>query len=406
MRLVALLVAAWFVSGLTACENLLEVELPGDVTEDALNNPALADILVNSVIADFECAYNNYNFGASAHSDEMWHSSGNLSHRNWGQRKITSTFGEYVSGSCGGNGFGMWTNMHKARFQSEDVFNRITAFEGIEERDSKLATVRTYGGFLYTYFGETFCQVTIDGGAPLEPVAVLAIARERFESAIQLAQSAGNTEMLTAARAGLARVLLDLGDYAGARAAAEQVPAGFVFVATRSDDFSYRRNKGRTEFVENRHHTVAPGFRGLEWKGVPDPRVNVIDTGGPGFDGVTPLWTSDKWPERSTPVPIASWEEAQLIIAEAAAQTGDAATAVGIINDLHARAGLPPYDPATDGPLMDHIIQERSRELFQEGGHRLHDMLRFDLPFFEGTDHIGGTYGNTTCFPLPLVEGG
>jgi hypothetical protein len=376
------------------------------VTEEALNNPALADILVNSVIADFECAYNNYNFGASAHSDEMWHSSGNLSHRNWGQRKITSTFGEYVSGSCGGNGFGMWTNLHKARFQSEDVFNRITAFEGIEERDSKLATVRTYGGFLYTYFGETFCQVTIDGGAPLEPVAVLAIARERFESAIQLAQSAGNTEMLTAARAGLARVLLDLGDYAGARAAAEQVPAGFVFVATRSDDFNYRRNKGRTEFVENRHHTVAPGFRGLEWKGVPDPRVNVIDTGGPGFDGVTPLWTSDKWPERSTPVPIASWEEAQLIIAEAAAQTGDAATAVGIINDLHARAGLPPYDPATDGPLMDHIIQERSRELFQEGGHRLHDMLRFDLPFFEGTDHIGGTYGNTTCFPLPLVEGG
>jgi hypothetical protein len=394
------------VSGLTACENLLEVELPGDVTEDALNNPALADILVNSVIADFECAYNNYNFGASAHSDEMWHSSGNLSHRNWGQRKITSTFGEYVSGSCGGNGFGMWTNLHKARFQSEDVFNRITAFEGIEERDSKLATVRTYGGFLYTYFGETFCQVTIDGGAPLEPVAVLAIARERFESAIQLAQSAGNTEMLNAARAGLARVLLDLGDYAGARAAAEQVPAGFVFVATRSDDFSYRRNKGRTEFVENRHHTVAPGFRGLEWKGVPDPRVNVIDTGGPGFDGVTPLWTSDKWPERSTPVPIASWEEAQLIIAEAAAQTGDAATAVGIINDLHDRAGLPPYVPATDGPVMDHIIQERSRELFQEGGHRLHDMLRFDLPFFEGTDHIGGTYGNTTCFPLPLVEGG
>ena len=406
MRLVGLLLAAWFVGGLTACENLLEVELPGDVTEEALDDPALADILVNSVIADFECAYNNYNFGASAHSDEMWHSSGNLSHRNWGQRKITSTFGEYVTGSCGGNGFGMWTNLHKARFQSEDVFERITAFEGIEDRDSKLATVRTYGGFLYTYFGETFCAVTIDGGAPMQPVAVLAIARERFESAIQLAQSAGNTQMLNAARAGLARVLLDLGDYAGARAAAEQVPAGFVFNATRSDDFNYRRNKGRTEFIENRHHTVAPGFRGLEWKGVPDPRVNVIDTGGPGFDGVTQLWTSDKWPDRSTPVPIASWEEAQLIIAEAAAQTSDVATAVLIINDLHDRAGLPPYVPAIDGPVMDHIIQERSRELFQEGGHRLHDMLRFDLPFFEGTDHIGGTYGTTTCFPLPLVEGG
>jgi starch-binding outer membrane protein, SusD/RagB family len=405
-KFLTLLLAAWFVSGLTACENLLEVELPGNVTEDALDNPALADILVNGVIADFECAYNNYNFGASAHSDEMWHSSGNLNHRNWGQRKITNSFGEYVSGTCGGNGFGMWTTLHKARFQSEDVFNRLTGFANIDDRDSKLATVRTYGGFVYTYFGETFCQVTIDGGAPMQPAAVLAIARERFESAIQLAQASGNTTMLNAARAGLARVLLDLGDYTGARAAAEQVPAGFVFNATRSDDFTYRRNRGRTDFFESGHHTIAPEFRGLEWKGVPDPRVNTSDQGRFGFDGVTQLWTSDKWPERSTPLPIASWDEAQLIIAEAAAQTNDEATAVGIINALHDRAGLPPYDPATDGPVMDHIIQERSRELFQEGGHRLHDMLRFGLPFFEGTDHIGGTYGNTTCFPLPLVEGG
>jgi hypothetical protein len=134
--------------------------------------------------------------------------------------------------------------------------------------------------------------------------------------------------------------------------------------------------------------------------------VNVIDTGGTGFDGVTQLWTSNKWPNRSTPVPIASWDEAQLIIAEAAARTSDPGTAVAIINNLHTRAGLPAYDPVTDGPVLDHVIQERSRELFQEGGHRLNDMLRLGLPFFEGTDHIGGTYGNTTCFPLPQVEGG
>lgn len=406
MRLLTMLAAAWFVVGTTACESLLEVELPGNVTEDALDDPALADILVNSVISDFECAYNNYNFGSSVHSDEMWHSSGNLNHRNWGQRKITPVFGEYVTGTCGGNGFGMWTTMQKARFQSEDIFNRVTAFEGIEEKDSKLATVRTYGAFLYTYFGETFCEVSFDAADPIQPSAVLAIAQERFESAIQLAQAAGNTEILNAARAGLARVLLDQGNYAAARAAAELIPEGFVFNATRSDDFSYRRNRGRTDFFESGHHTVAPGFRGLEWKGVADPRVNATDQGRFGFDGVTQLWTSDKWPNRSTPIPIASWDEAQLIIAEAAANTNDEATAVAIINDLHDRAGLPDYDPATDGPVMDHIIQERSRELFQEGGHRLNDMLRFGLPFFEGTDHVGGTYGNTTCFPLPLVEGG
>jgi hypothetical protein len=400
------LLAFGALGGLNACDSLLEVELPGDVTEDALDDPALADILVNSVIADFECAYNNYNFATSVHSDEMWHSSGNLSNRNWGQRKITETFTDYVSSGCGGAAFGLWTTMHTARFQSEDVFDRITATEDVAEKDSKLATVRTYGGFLYTFFGETFCSVTIDGGDPMQPEAVLGMAEDRFESAIQLAQSSGNTDMLNAARVGLARARLNLGDYQGARQVAEAVPEGFALNATRSDDFDYRRNKGRTNFFETGHHTVAPDFRNLEWKGVPDPRVNVIDQGRFGHNGVTDLWTSDKWPSRDTPIPIATWKEAQLIIAEAAANTGDESTAVAIINDLHDLAGLPAYDPSTDGSVMDQVILERSRELFQEGGHRLNDMLRFGLPFPEGIDHVGGAYGNTTCFPLPLVEQG
>ena len=404
LQLLALLAAAGLAGGLTACDSLLEVKLPGDVTEDALDDPALADILVNSVIADFECAYNNYTFGSAAHSDEMWQSSGNLVHRNWGQRKITNDFANYVTGTCGAWGYGLWTTMHTARFQSEDVFERISGFEGVEEKDLKLATAATYGAFMYTYFGEAFCEVTIDGGAPMAPQAVLTLAQEKFESALQLAQSSGDATMINAARVGLARVRLDRGDHQGARQAAEPVPEGFLLNATRGSDFSYRENKGRTLYVEERHHSVAPGFRDLEWKGVPDPRVHVTDQGRFGLDGVTELWASDKWPSRDTPIPIAKWAEARLIVAESAANTGDEATAVAIINDLHARAGLPGYDPATDGPLSDHIIQERSRELFQEGGHRLNDMLRFGLPFFEGTDHVGGTYGNTTCFPLPLVE--
>lgn len=402
----AVLAAAALASGLGGCSDLLDVKLPGNVTEESLDDPALADILVNSVVADFECAYNNYNFGSAVHSDEMWHSTGNLTERNWGQRKITETNTNYVSGSCGAWGYGLWTNMHKARFESEDVFERITNWADVPEKDKKLATVRTYGAFLYTYFGETFCQANFDGGPALEPEAVLAIAEEKFESALQLAQSAGDATLLNAARVGLARVRLDLGDYAGAKQMAEQVPQGFVLNATRSDDFSYRRNKGFTQWYENRHHTVAPAFRSLTWKGVADPRVNVRDDNRFGLDGVTQLWLSDKWPSRDTPVPIATWKEARLIVAEAAAKTGDAATAVAIINDLHTRAGLPAYDPATDGAVMDHVVQERSRELFNEGGHRLNDMLRFGLPFPSGTDHIGGTYGNTTCWPLPLVEKG
>ncbi|MCG6956790.1 MAG: RagB/SusD family nutrient uptake outer membrane protein [Gemmatimonadetes bacterium] len=402
----AALLAVGLAAGLGGCNDLLQVKLPGDVTAESLDNPALADILVNSVIADFECAYDNYNFGTSVLSDEMMHSTGNLVERNWGQRKITATDNNYVNGSCGGWGYGLWSNMHKARFESEDVADRITNWgDEVSDQNKKLATVRTYGAFLYAYFGETFCQANFDGGPAMDPPAVLAIAEEKFQSALELAQASGDATLLNAARVGLARVRLDLGDYAGAKQLAELVPEGFVFNATRGEDFNYRYNKGRTQFFEIGNHTVAPGFRSLEWKGVPDPRVKVIDQGRFGLDGVTELWTSDKWPSRSTPVPIATWKEARLIMAEAAAKTADNATAVAIINDFHTRAGLPTYDPATDGPVMEHVIQERSRELFQEGGHRLNDMLRFGLPFFSGDDP-GGTYGNTTCWPFPAVEGG
>ncbi|MGH7475240.1 MAG: RagB/SusD family nutrient uptake outer membrane protein [Longimicrobiales bacterium] len=116
-------------------------------------------------------------------------------------------------------------------------------------------------------------------------------------------------------------------------------------------------------------------------------------------------YVQTKYPAFSSPIPLATWEEAQLIIAEV---TGGE-TAVGIINALHQRAGLPSYDPATDGDITEHTIQERSRELFLEGGHRLKDILRYmgtpyEISVDTGIDHFGREYGPTTCWPLPNVE--
>lgn len=56
--------------GLVACDGILDVDLPGVVDESELDDPALAALLVNSVIADFECAYTNYTGASSAQSDE------------------------------------------------------------------------------------------------------------------------------------------------------------------------------------------------------------------------------------------------------------------------------------------------------------------------------------------------
>jgi starch-binding outer membrane protein, SusD/RagB family len=102
-------------------------------------------------------------------------------------------------------------------------------------------------------------------------------------------------------------------------------------------------------------------------------------------------------------LPIATWREAHLIIAEAEG----GAEAVSRINTLRTHHGLPQYTgPTTTAAIRDLIIQERARELYLEG-HHLNDLRRFDLPNTPavGTPYRqGGSYGSVRCFPLPAVE--
>ena len=103
-------------------------------------------------------------------------------------------------------------------------------------------------------------------------------------------------------------------------------------------------------------------------------------------------------------MPMARYEEAQLIIAEI--QGG--AQAVSIINAMRAKVGLAPYTGPTDAAAIQKlVISERQRVLFLEG-FRNYDIERFKIPFYPPVGDSfpvgGGTYGNTTCLPLPDIE--
>jgi hypothetical protein len=171
----------------------------------------------------------------------------------------------------------------------------------------------------------------------------------------------------------------------------------------------------------NRHGSVANNYRGVTWQSVADPRVSVSATNnGFGSDGITPFFSHNKALARGDGQAIATYKEAQLIVAEAAARTGDLATARDIIRARHTAAGIPGYDAnntATQNEIIAQVIEERSREMFLEEGHRLNDMLRFRTTAFEipfrgeagsihpnGVDHRGLVYGPTTCIPLPLAK--
>ena len=439
-RMVAVLTAALPMVLLTACdiEEILKVDIPGRVEEEALNNPDLAETLVTGVVSDVECAWNDYTAGSALHSDEFIPTSANLDLIRWSERRIDDVDVQFAQGECGENTFPLYTPLHIARFQAEDVLRRLDseAFAEADDLPNLRAIARTWGSFALIALGEGFCEMTIptpDGepGPLIQPAEVLQLAETKFTEAISLAQQAGNDAMLHTALVGRARVRIDLEKFSEAIADAIQVPEGFEMLVTRDPsesrrwNYYYERINARSGF--RNHGSIADHFRNLtidaegrptQNDGVPDLRVNAMTTGEPAADFSTVHWFHDKYNSRGDPLPLATHKEARMYIAEAAARTGDLDRARATINEARVASGLPTLEiPATQDEMIALVIEERRRELFVEGAHRLNDMLRFrgtqfEIPFLgePGSIHPNGLsqqeaeYGPTTCYPLPLVE--
>ncbi len=432
------LVAFALLFALSACdlESLLDVDLPGRVAEEALDDPRLAETLVNSVIADVECSWDNYVAAAAHHSDEWIASSGNSTMARWGLRDIAPTFASMATGTCAAS-YGLFTPLHGARVQADVNFDRISGFADAEVPDKAefLATIRAYGAWPLIAFSEGFCGTPLDGqDQVLTPAQLAALAEEQFGDAIVLASQAGLTDLENMARVGRARARLAQEKYDLAIEDAELIPDGFLFVATRDVSPTDRQNAHyeainglASDDAAQKHATIAPNYRALDWKGTADPRVFVYDDGTLGFDFFTRHFRHDKANSFDAPTMMASWREAQLFMAEAYAMTNRLPQAIAILDELHSRAGIPPVtagDLPTQDDVIRHVIEERRREFFSEGGHRLRDHLRwrggeFEIPFLgePGSIHPDGRlldpdtgaplreYEDATCFPVPTVEG-
>ena len=231
------------------------------------------------------------------------------------------------------------------------------------------------------------------------------LAEERFTQAIAAAQGVGATDMLNAAYVGRARVRLFLGNNAGAIADAQLVPSGFVLNAANDASDNRLMNRIFQITQQGGFYTVEALSRNLTTEnGEVDPRSATHETETRPADARSAIWVAEKYPAQGSPTPIATYKEAQLILAEA--QGG--AQAVAIINAMRADVGLQPYTGPTDAASIENlIIDERRRVLFLEG-FRNYDMQRFDLPFNPPVGapfpQKGGAYGNTRCLPLPDVE--
>jgi hypothetical protein len=386
---------------LAACKDILSVELPTRVPDAALNDPALASVLVQGAVADFECALANYTAATGLLTDELIDATGWIAVTMWDQRRIFPDNTNLGSANCTTLGYGVYTPLQTARFQAADVAKRINGFPdaAVPNKSTLLATVAAIEGYAITLLGEGFCEIAIDGGPGLSRTQSLTMAEQRFTTAIGLATTANAQDILNLARVGRARVRLDLGKLAEAAADADLVPSAFVYNATYSSANDRRRNRIFFDSQTNLYLAVDPRFRNLTVGGVPDTRVRVAAATRNGHDGITPLWLQQKYLSDAAPIAIASWREARLISAEV--KGGQAA--VNAINELRTAAGLPQFSSTDANEIRAQVLEERRRELFLDG-HRLNDMLRLNLPFDTGTTFKGVPYGDTKCLPLPDAE--
>ena len=182
-----------------------------------------------------------------------------------------------------------------------------------------------------------------------------------------------------------------------------------MFNATSSAVSGRRNNR---VYNESNNLGVASSVS-AKYRGLNDPRVPFLNLNRPNALGVAAV-AQLKYTAVTSSIPLATGDEAQLIIAEADIGT-NSANASAIINAFRAKGNQGAYTGPTDATsLKNEVIDQRRRALFLTGTH-LGDIMRYNLTLTPatGTNYpAGSTYGTQACvgtdtrlgLPLPDVE--
>jgi hypothetical protein len=399
------------------CDSILEVELPGQVTEDALYEPGQAAILVNSAVSLFECGYSDFVASdAAGYEDILTRDTGW-----WGGRHEYDPEPPTTQCNTAETSVGWWTPLQSARFIGEETYRMMTeewADETINNRDQLLTELALYNGAAYNLFGEHFCEIAFEGGPLQSPEQVLTTAEEWLAKALSHINSAGGDfavpdgsapSAMEMAHLLRARVRYALGDEAGAAADAAEVTEGFMAYVTRDAGGERTRwnkvyNSHNQEqintvigavdwwsgpvnpatgqpwnsvipFTGYRNLAILPNGRAVDESGVAittfdhpgavlDPRVPVEGEGR--VFNEHPVWRQQKYPGLDADIPLANWEEAWLILAKI--EGGQAAIdRVNDIRDFHDLPRVTYVDPGDAEEVYNMIIEEERRSLFLEG---------------------------------------
>jgi hypothetical protein len=400
-----------------ACDSFFEVELPGQLVADDLNNPELAETLALGVQGDFECAFRGYLLRQITWSGVYTYIG---SEREWflaEQRSIGVREGG--DATCTDNREPVWLPMHIVRNQADVAINLIQGFApgSVASPDYLIAKSYLYRAYATELLSEDYCEVVFDGDRVVrtredgfQAAADLFTSALDFAARVTGARTADAADIANMAYVGRARAKLNLGDGPGAVLDAQMVDSGFVGYATYESEPARREWSIRGQILDD-EFSLRDHYRNLTVGGMADPRVPAVYVRDdrPGLE----VWQQLKYPTDGTWIPFSTWREAQLMIAEVVGGQ----QAVGIINTLRATVGdldwvpddhpgLPPFVSLDPAEIQAQVLEERRRELFLQGTRIGDDIRSGEWVNWPGGLTAGGLPidTNASCMPIPRIE--
>jgi starch-binding outer membrane protein, SusD/RagB family len=404
-------VAAMAIVMTSACRDItrLQQSNPGQLGPEVFS-PDNADLIVNSARGDFECAFNEYVVTSGLFVDELANAISFIESYDLDRRTITAD-SPYGTADCTFQQTpGVYTPLSVARASNDTAVAHLEGWtdEQVPDRSKLIGEASAYAGYSLVLLGESMCSAALNLGPELTPAQLFAEAQTRFDTAVVAATRASDTQTLNFALLGRARTELDLGNSAAAATDAALIPLGFEVDIDHDATATRRQNLVWVHTQLAQLSSVDTSIQ-KRYEASHDPRIAVTSTGKLGSDGFTVVVYPNKDSVATSPQAVAKYAEAQLIIAENDANTGQLNQAVTIINAVRTAGGdtstFAP-SPLTQATVMAGIVEERRRALFLEG-HRLGDIRRLGLPISPpaGAPYVsGGVYSDQSCFPLPNVE--
>ena len=385
-------------------DRLLTAETPSRLGEANFLVPANAALISSSALADYECALGAYMVASGLGAGELVDASQTAARWNYDRRNVMASDALYSSASC--EGIGVYTPINTARYTNDQAVRNLEGWTDaqVPNRQRLIGLNSALAGFSLVLLGEGFCEGTINVGPSQTSAQLFDSAETRFTKGITAATAAADQNILNLAYVGRARARINRGNKTGAADDAARVTPGFSFNATADASIGRRNNRVFQQTNQAFATSVAPSYRGLLWNGAPDPRVVTTDLNRTASDQVNRLWTQGKYISLTASFPIATYAEAQLILAEARGGT----EGINALNALRGRAGigLPPLTPQQSADFTAALVEERRRELWLQGN-RWYDIRRFNLVQSpaSGTQYPkGAVYGDQRCWPLPDAE--